>query len=361
MVLFSFTPAHPQLQVSAADVDSEGQTCDTSVTSRDYTGAAQLPQATYPRRTENSGHPRPLRCGDHLSLSTGRLNTRQRGHGSAGGRHRSPMPSTQSLDQGQSFEDYVLVDTSRDLQGFDRDHTPTTPDSASSPSSSDELSPDDFLTTSGDGYEARRERSHTVPNLSNGPPISPTRSLPPSAPSHTSTLLPSNPASRLLCGPASPRTLTWTLKRTSFLEPIFNHTAKCIDKKFTLKVGGGRVRSSGCSLTIALKLFPNGLNWALDRSASLKVQVTGHTSSTLYLNMMVEEKGLRHSHMLVSRRKVCKLAKERAFLIEEFLAHDVLKMSSAKNFLLTLDVELGYRLGEDWVCIGTDSSLGCCL
>ena len=140
------------------------------------------------------------------------------------------------------------------------------------------------------------------------------------------------------------------------VEPVFKHSPKTFDKCFKLRTGG---RGQG-RLTLGLKLYPNGVNWALDQCASLQIGVNSRAANTtLYLKVTVREKGL--PHVLAHRKKVCKLAEQREFLIEEFLSHDVLKSSKAKHIQVQLKVELGYSLGEDWVCIGSESKLGCLL
>ena len=90
----------------------------------------------------------------------------------------------------------------------------------------------------------------------------------------------------------------------------------------------------------------------MDNHISLQVEVTtptSHSSRTLYFSVMVVEKGL--PHVLASRKKVCRLREEKGFLLEQFISHDVVKVSTAKMFKISLDINLSYCLGEDWVCI----------
>ena len=170
--------------------------------------------------------------------------------------------------------------------------------------------------------------------------------------------LPSSTAST--CRHHSPKPVyVWSLKRLDLAPLIFDHSGKTIEKKFQVKAGG-RPKKGGYTLTFFLKLYPNGVNWAQDVSASLHVKVSSSlgqsTSSTLYFGVMVLE-GNKKQMLLAQRRRVCKLQQEQEFLLENFLAHDVLKGSQAKSLMLSFHVELSYELGRDWVCIGMDTDI----
>lgn len=148
-------------------------------------------------------------------------------------------------------------------------------------------------------------------------------------------------------------TYKWTLKRKEFIDPIFNHTNKIVEKKFRVKAGAKRSR---CGLTFVLKLYPNGVNWDQDSFSSLHVEVVPsalctNAASIVYLSVLV----VGGEQVLSHRRKVCRLQEEKRFMFDQFLAHDVVKTSKANKFYVLFNVQLSYRLGEGWVCIGDKS------
>lgn len=330
---------HIQSRTSALASNSDARDSDrqTYIVNRKSANETSQDHTHHPSHTTPTAcYQRPLRCSNLLSMSTSRLFNRKKRTSS--GRHRLPMPTTQSLDEG-----FIVVDKS-ELRGYsEADHTSP----HFSPSSSCEASPSHSeLSTNelSNSLCVPRQRSRTVP-CDNGGVVSPHLTLPGSA--HLT------PEATPLSPDSSPK-LIWTFKRVDFLEPIFKHTSKSFSKCFKMKAGGRR------GLTLDLKLYPNGVNWAADKSVSLQVKVatpSSHASSSLYLSVLVEEIGL--PHVLVNRKKVCKLREEREFLMEEFISHDVLKTSKAKSFQLMLTAQLCYHLGEDWVSIGSDNDLGC--
>lgn len=155
-------------------------------------------------------------------------------------------------------------------------------------------------------------------------------------------------------------TCVWPLKRDELIGPIFKHSNKAIEKRFNMR---GGTKESGCGLTFVLKLYPNGVNWDQDSSASLHVDIATslgpRTSSIVYFEVKVVEDRSTSREVLSHRRRVCRLKEEREFMITEFLPHQVVKTSRAKLLCILFHVELSYLLGEDWVCIGGDQDLGC--
>ena len=166
-------------------------------------------------------------------------------------------------------------------------------------------------------------------------------------------------------------TFQWIVQRKSFIDPIFNHQSKTFNKKFT--VAGGS-REGECTLTFALKLYPNGVNWDQDTSASLQVEIGDprssspshppssprHASCTAYVEvMLVELVGKAEQKLLSYRRQVCRLWEKKGFILNHFIPHDVIKTSSAESFRLLFNVTVSYSLGEDWVWVGAEDNLGC--
>lgn len=154
-------------------------------------------------------------------------------------------------------------------------------------------------------------------------------------------------------------TCSWPLKRSDFIAPIFLHNNKTFEKNFQVRAGG---KKTGCVFTFVLKLYPNGVNWDQDSSASLHVEVmtphSAQTSSVLYFGVCVVEDRTTSCHVLTQRRRICKLREEKEFLFDGFLSHEVVKTSQAKILCVLFHVELSYLLGEDWVCVGTEHGLG---
>ena len=186
------------------------------------------------------------------------------------------------------------------------------------------------------------ERSWTLPET-NGDSTD-VLSSPPESPDSAHSLAPYDQVTRGI------PTYKWALKRKEFIDPIFNHTNKTIQKKFRVRAGA---KKSRCGLTFALKLYPNGVNWDQDSFSSLHVEVApsalcANDASILYLSVMVVD----GAQVLSQRRKVCRLQEEKEFMLKQFLSHEVVKTSKANKLYVLLRVQLSYRLGEGWVCIG---------
>lgn len=162
-------------------------------------------------------------------------------------------------------------------------------------------------------------------------------------------------------------TFPWKLRRMDFVEPIFQHQPKTFTNKFTVTSSRGQKE---CSLTFALKLYPNGVNWDQDKSASLYVEISGpcgtspshapnsspsHATCTAYVEVvLLEVGGHGGKEVLAFRRQVCRLQEKREFMLEDFIPHDVIKTSSADYFKLLFNISVSYSLGLDWVWVAGD-------
>ena len=142
------------------------------------------------------------------------------------------------------------------------------------------------------------------------------------------------------------------------MTPVIKHDNKAFERKFQVKVGTG----TKFILTFVLKLYPNGVNWDQDSSASLHVEVktslSSHVNTKVYFGVRVVEDRTTSRDILAERRRICCLKEEREFLLDEFLSHEVVKTSQAKLLYMLFHVEMSYQLGEDWVCVETEQALG---
>ncbi len=161
-------------------------------------------------------------------------------------------------------------------------------------------------------------------------------------------------------------TFKWMLHRKNFFTPIFYHSNKPMNNKVTVSVGAQEEKRT---LTFALKLYPNGVNWDQDMSASLQVEISGPcnpspshapcgNSCTLYMEVMLVELKKLEQQMLAWRRQVCQLREKRGFILDHFIPHDIIKNSNADSFLLLFNINLSYSLGEDWIWVGASKDLG---
>lgn len=335
------TPHHTQT------TPTTGMTTPTTIT------AATTTTTTF--GSLRNGLQLPLLCRSHLSVSASKLHSLKQKVQTA--LRRPGMMTTRSYDEG--LDSFYVVDES-ELVGFpDTGHTLpglTTP----SPSAKNQLIMSNSFDSALHQYRRHsRGRSWTTPTTSvcqdSSVPSSLESSLSSTHSFPTSDLSPSSPHP----SPGTAPTYKWVLKRNDFIGPIFKHNNKTMDRKFRVRAGS---KEDGCGFTFLLKLYPNGINWALDSYMSLKVEVptpSSHPSTTLYFSVTVVEEG-SSPRVLACRRRVCKLKEEKAFLLEEFLSHDVVKASKASHFHMLFDIDLCYRLGEDWVSVGTEhGNLGC--
>ena len=143
-------------------------------------------------------------------------------------------------------------------------------------------------------------------------------------------------------------TVSWKVKRSEFVVPLFFHKNNCFEKKVEVSAGSGPTR---LNLDVNFKLFPNGINWDQDSYSTLKIEVTSQTlSSDVHLQLVVTGADCETGDVITSRHAEWPLH-EKAYIIKEFIAHEVIKVSSAKHFEFKATLRVKYSLSKDWVVV----------
>ena len=108
------------------------------------------------------------------------------------------------------------------------------------------------------------------------------------------------------------------------------------------------------NLNINFKLFPNGINWDQDSYSTLKIEVTSPSSQTLssdvHSQLVVTGADCETGDVITSRQAEWPLH-DRAHIIKEFIAHEVIKVSSARYFEFKATLRVKYSLSKDWVVV----------
>lgn len=146
-------------------------------------------------------------------------------------------------------------------------------------------------------------------------------------------------------------TVSWKVKRSEFVDPLFYHKNNCFEKKVKFSAGSGPTK---LNLNVNFKLFPNGINWDQDSYSTLKIEVTSPSSQTLssdvYLQLVVTGADCQTGDVITSRQAEWPLH-DRAHVIKEFIAHEVIKVSSARYFEFKATLRVKYSLSKDWVVV----------
>ena len=160
-------------------------------------------------------------------------------------------------------------------------------------------------------------------------------------------LSPPNPASK------TGMTINWRIPRDDFIDPIFHHKNKCFDRKCRFSTGSG---SSILNVHLAIKLYPNGINWDQGSYSTLKIELLEASRPppcTAYILLDISGYDSHAGHVIASRQVEYPL-RTKEYLIPEFLSHEVIKVSNAKNFEFRATIKVKYLLCSDWVVIPPD-------
>ena len=148
-------------------------------------------------------------------------------------------------------------------------------------------------------------------------------------------------------------TFDWDIRRSDFIDPLFNHKNRTFVKKWRYFSGSS---SSDLKVHFNVALYPNGINWDQDSFSTLKVLITKVSRtppSTAFLKFHITGSDCQAGHVICSRQVESSFALKE-FVIQEFLSHEVIKESRAKNFEFKITVEVGYHSLE-WELIDIDS------
>ena len=125
------------------------------------------------------------------------------------------------------------------------------------------------------------------------------------------------------------RYFTWHVKRSEFMIPLFKHTSKTFERRLKLCLGP----HDHC-LPIVFKLYPNGVGSDENIYSSLRIVLPSASQmvppgTTLVFSISVRD--LRTADVIASRHMEVGLEREE-YLLEQFLAHEVIKSSEARHF-----------------------------
>lgn len=148
-------------------------------------------------------------------------------------------------------------------------------------------------------------------------------------------------------------TIDWRIPRDDFIDPIFHHKNKVFEKKCRFSTGSG---PSVLNVQLAIRLFPNGLNWDQGSYSTLKVEITSisrQPPTTAYIQFDMTGYDCHAGHVITSRQVEYPM-QDREFLIPEFLSHEVIKFSHTKNFDFRAIIKIKYLVCQDWVLVAPD-------
>ena len=148
-------------------------------------------------------------------------------------------------------------------------------------------------------------------------------------------------------------TIDWRIPRDDFIDPIFHHKNKTFERKCRFSTGSG---SSILNVQLAIRLYPNGINWDQGSYSTLIVEITNTSRPpphTAYIQFEITGYDCHAGHVITSRQVEYPL-KHREFLIPEFLSHEVIKVSHARNFEFRATIKIKYLVCSDWVVIPPD-------
>ena len=145
-------------------------------------------------------------------------------------------------------------------------------------------------------------------------------------------------------------TIDWRIPRDNFIDPIFHHKNKTFERKCRFSTGSG---SSILNVQLAIRLYPNGINWDHGSYSTLIVEIMSTSRPpppTAYIQFEITGYDCHAGHVITSRQVEYPL-KHKEFLIPEFLSHEVIKVSHAKNFEFRATIKIKYLVCSDWVVI----------
>ena len=133
------------------------------------------------------------------------------------------------------------------------------------------------------------------------------------------------------------------MKRDDFILPIFHHKDKCFEKKVKLNIG-----TSKQNPVVTFKLYPNGLNVDKNRSSTLKVEVThlGKLERGMILQVNITGQDCHSGDIIVSRQVENSL-NHNSFLLPDFISHEIIKLSNARNFQFTATL----HIADEWLIV----------
>ena len=149
--------------------------------------------------------------------------------------------------------------------------------------------------------------------------------------------------------------IDWRIPRDDFIDPIFHHKNKTFEKKCRFSTGSG---SSTLNVQLAIRLYPNGINWDNGAYSTLKIETTNTSRPpphTAYIQFDIKGYDCYAGNVIASRQVEYPL-KKGAFIIPEFLSHEVIKVSHAKNFEFRATIKIKYLVCRDWVVVAADQA-----
>lgn len=135
------------------------------------------------------------------------------------------------------------------------------------------------------------------------------------------------------------------MKRSEFMHPLFEHTNKTFEKKLKLCLGSRRSCPS-----VVFKLFPNGVGSDENIYSSFRIELPSATQilpSGTALEFSITVRDLHTADVLVSRHMEV-AAEQEEYMLEQFLAHEVIKSSKARHFEIKIMIKVKPRSGG-WV------------
>ena len=148
-------------------------------------------------------------------------------------------------------------------------------------------------------------------------------------------------------------TIDWRIPRDDFIDPIFHHKNKVFEKKCRFSTGSG---SSILNVQLAIRLYPNGINWDQGSYSTLKIEITSTSRPpppAAYIQLDITGYDCHAGHVIASRQVEYPM-QDREFLIPEFLSHEVIKFSHTKNFEFRATIKIKYLVCRDWVLVAPD-------
>lgn len=148
-------------------------------------------------------------------------------------------------------------------------------------------------------------------------------------------------------------TIDWRIPRDDFIGPIFHHKNKVFEKKCRFSTGSG---SSILNVQLAIRLYPNGINWDQGSYSTLKIEITSTSRPpppAAFIQFDVTGYDCHAGHVITSRQVEYPM-QDREFLIPEFLSHEVIKISHTKNFEFRATIKIKYLVCRDWVLVAPE-------
>lgn len=115
--------------------------------------------------------------------------------------------------------------------------------------------------------------------------------------------------------------------------PLFQHTSKTFEKKIKLCMG-----PRGPCLSVVFKLFPNGVGSDENIYSSFRIELPSATQivppgTSLVFSITVRD---LHTADVLASRHMEVVAETEEYMMEQFLAHEVIKSSQARHFEISI-------------------------